>query len=174
MRCVSILLILLAGCTSIVPTTAMRLNNLSPTTADPADMAVALTLPEGIDVQPGSAMLTFAVIRSDLDQTAKGTFRLVREGDVYAIAPSDHATLRALQATAWQWEAENASATQGSLAITLAPCLRGAGPSDDARVNVAIRLAQDGAFLPLVRNAPLSAVTSAEQLGDVPQCDAVY
>ncbi|MDX8346734.1 hypothetical protein SLH49_01935 [Cognatiyoonia sp. IB215446] len=172
MRCFFVLLILLAGCTSVVPTTAMRLNNLSPTTADPADVAVALTLPEGIDVQPGSAILAFAVTRSDLDQTAEGTFTLVREGDIYAISPSDHATLRALQATARQWDAENANATEGSLAITLAPCLQGAGPSDDARVNVGIRLAQDGDFLPLVRNGHLSAVTSVEQLGDIPQCDA--
>jgi len=172
MRVLPFLVILLAGCTSIVPSTAMRLNNVSPTTADPADFAVALTLPDGIDVQPGSAKLTFVVTRTDFDQTAEGTFTLQREDDIYAIAPSDHATLRALQATARQWDTENASATEGSLAINLSPCLLGAGPSDDARVNVAIRLAQDGAFLPLVRHGPLSAVTSAEQLGDIPQCDA--
>lgn len=173
MRSVLFLMIVLAGCGSIVPTTAMRLNNLSPTTADPADVAVALTLPDGIDLQPGSAKLTFAVARTDLDQTAEGTFSLRRDASVYTIDPADYDALRDLQATARQWNAENATATKGALAIALAPCLRGAGPADDARVNVAIRLAQDGAFMPLVRNGPLSAVASADQLRDMPQCDAV-
>lgn len=160
----------LSACTSIVPTTALRLSTMSPTTADPADFAVDLTLPDGIDVRPGSATLIFAVSRADLDETATGRFALRRDGSVFAIDPADHVELRALQAIARTWQAENAAATSGSLSIDLSPCRRGAGPADDATVSVAIRLEQDGPFLPLVRNGPLSAVTSQMQLQDIPAC----
>ncbi len=160
----------LSACTSIVPSTAMQLSGLSPTTADPADLAVDLTLPAGIDVSPGSALMLFSTTRSDTNETAEGTFVLQRDGSVFKVNPADYAELRSLQATARAWNAENADATKGSLSISLSPCRLDAGPEDDARVSVAVRMAPDGAFLPLVRNGPLSAVTSEEQLRDMPDC----
>ena len=103
MRLPILLALLISGCTSIVPMTAMRLSGLSPTTADPADLAVDLALPEGVDVSPGTAVLTFSVARSDLNQTEKKDFILQRDGTVFTINPTDYDALRALQATSRQW-----------------------------------------------------------------------
>lgn len=162
--------LLLSACTSIVPSTVMRLNGLSPTTADPAGFAIDLTLPAGIDVQSGTAQLMFSVTRSDTNETRVGTFTLERAGSTFRVAQTDLPALRTLQATARQWDAENNDATEGSLGINLSPCKVGDGPAADARVGVALRMAPDGAFLPLVRNGPLSAVASMEQIRDMGAC----
>lgn len=162
--------LLLSACTSVVPLTAMRLSGLSPTTADPADFAVDLTLPAGIDVSPGTATMLFLTTRTDTGQTDAATFTLLRDGSVFTVDPADYAEMRAAQATARQWKAENGDAVEGSLGISLSPCRIGEGPTDDATVSVAIQMEQGGAFLPLVRNGPLSAVTSEELLRDMPNC----
>ena len=173
MRHATLLALLLSGCTSIVPTTVMRLNALDPLTVDPADLAVAITMPDGLDVIPGSATVTFAVSRSDTGETHDGVLVLKRQNDeqtVFSVAPGDYATMRAFQETARQWEDENDGATEGSIGVGLLPCKRGNGPGDDARVSVAIRMAQDGAFLPLVRNGPISAVAEPEEIRDMDVC----
>lgn len=161
---------LLSACTSLVPSTVMRLNGLSPTTADPAGFAVDLKLPEGIDVEPGRARLVFSVTRSDIGEMRSGTFVLASDGRIYRIAETDLEALRALQAQARQWQAENAGATDGTLSISLSPCVRGDGPRADARVNVDLRLSEDGAFFPLVRNGPTSPVVSDLAISDMPKC----
>ncbi len=160
----------LSACTSLAPTTVMRLGNLSPLTADPADFAVDLTLPSGIDVSPGKAILIFSVRRTDIERSEEGFFTLQRTGSVFAIDPADYADLRALQALALDWQDENPDASSGALSVALSPCRIDEGPADDAKVSVAIQVAQGGAFLPLVRNGPLSAVTSDEQLQNMPDC----
>lgn len=170
MRFMVPLILILSACASIVPSTALRLGGLSPTTADPAGFAVDLTLPAGIDIQPGTAQLIFAVSRSDTGETRSGTFVLGREDTVFRVAPGDLSALRALQATALRWKTEAGDATAGSLSVNLAPCRIGDGPSPDARVSVGLRLQEGGQFLPLVRNGPLSAVASAAQISDMGIC----
>lgn len=170
MRFTFLSMLVLSACTSIVPLTAMRLSGLSPTTADPADLAVDLTLPIGVDVGPGSAVMLFSTTRTDTNETDQGAFVLQRNGSIFNVDPADYAAVRALQATARQWQSENSDATKGSLMISLSPCRRGAGPAADATVSVAIQMEQDGAFLPLLRDGPLSAVTSEKQLRDMPDC----
>ena len=162
--------LLLSACTSLVPSTVMRLNNVSPLTADPAGFAVNLTLPDGIDVTPDTAQLIFGVTRSDIDQKQSGTFTLEREGTIFRIPPADVPALRALQKTAQDWGDQNEDATSGSLGINLTPCKRGAGPGANAQVSVALRLQEGGAFLPLVRNGPLSAVATVDQIRDMGAC----
>ena len=160
----------LSACTSLVPATVMQLSGLSPLTADPADFAVSLDLPEGVAVTPGSARLTFSVMRSDLRQIDSETMTLMQVGDVFAISPQDQARLRAIQTRARGWKAQAPDATEGSLSLSLAPCGTGYPLAPDARVNVGVRLSEDGPFLPLVRNGPLSAVAEAVQIADMPPC----
>ncbi len=162
--------LLLSACGSIVPSTLMRLDGVSPTTADPADFAVDLSLPPGLDVQPGTAALTFAVSRSDTNQAVTEHFALEQEGSVFRVTEADLQKLRDLQATARQWEAENDAATQGSLSVTLIPCKQGDGPADDARVDIGMQIKEGGNFLPLVRNGPLSAVATPDQLQNMGMC----
>ncbi len=173
MRFVILTALLLSACTSIVPGTVMRLNAISPLEADPADFAVAITLPDGLGITPNSAQLAMEVSRTDTGESRSDVFILERlQGDpvIYQIAPDDHADLRALQAISLQWQEENDDATSGSIGVTLAPCKIGNGPAADARVSVAIRTAQDGAFLPLIRNGPVSAVADPDQIHDMGAC----
>lgn len=170
MRFAVLPIIALSACTSLVPSTVMRLNGLSPTTADPAGFAVDLALPDGIDVQPGTARLMFSVARSDTGETQSGVYVLERDDDVFLIAEDDLPALRSLQATARLWDAENDGATNGSLGLTLAPCLIGDGPAPNARVSVGLRLEEGGTFLPLVRNGPLSAVADSGQISQMGAC----
>lgn len=170
MRSSAFSMLLLSACTSIVPMTAMQLSGLSPTTADAADFAVDLTLPAGVDVMPGSARMVFSVRRTDTNESAGRAFVLLRDGTVFRMDPADHDAFRAVQEVAQRWNEEARDDTEGSLSINLAPCRIGVGPAEDATVSVAIQIEQGGGFLPLVRNGPLSAVTSDEQLRDMPDC----
>ncbi|MFK7834989.1 MAG: hypothetical protein AB8B60_02105 [Sulfitobacter sp.] len=167
---------LLSACTSIVPATVARLNALSPLEADPAGFAVAMTLPEGVDIAPRSARLMFTVARTDTGEMRDGVFVLERtnaDQAIYRIAPQDLPALRELQGIARDWRAEDENATNGSISVTLAPCRIGAGPTEDARASVAIRTDEDGPFLPLVRNGPLTALVDPEKLRDMGDCGAV-
>jgi hypothetical protein len=56
-------LALLSACTSLVPSGVARLSGLSPLDADPAQFAVALVLPEGLSLAPGSARLSISATR---------------------------------------------------------------------------------------------------------------
>lgn len=173
MRVSLCLALILAGCSSLVPTTAMRLGGLSPLTADPAEIAVRLVLPEGVDVLEGSARLIYQVGRPALGQIEAEVVTLARAGDVFAIAADDLGRLRALQARARDWKAQDPSGTKGALSVSLTPCTQGAGPVADATVDVFLRITAEGAFLPLLRNAPLNAVAPIDQIGAWVACDTV-
>lgn len=165
--------LLLSACTSIVPSTALRLSALSPMEADPAGFAVAMTLPEGLEIEPNSARLTLSAIRTDTGEIRDATFvleRLKLEGAVYRVAPGDLDSLRAFQANIGQWKAENGDSTRGSLNVTLSPCTIGEGPAGDARASVAIRINPDGPFLPLVLNGPISDITTPQQIREMEVC----
>lgn len=170
MRLSFLSLCLVAACSSVVPTTVMRLGGLSPTTADPAGFAVDLSLPDGVGVQPGAARLIFEVKRTDSGEASTGTYVLTAQDGVYRIAEDDLRALRAQQSTARAWEASQPDATEGALSLNLTPCLIGAGPAPGAKVSVAIQIAQDAPFLPLLRDAPLSAVASEAEILQMPGC----
>lgn len=167
------LILILSACTRIVPDTVSQLNALSPLEADPAGFAVALTLPDGLDVTPHSTRLMFAVSRADTGETRDGAFVLERasaDQAIYQIAPRDLNALRALQDVARQWKSENDDATSGSLNVTMSPCRVGAGPADDARASVDIRIDADGPFLPLIRKGPISALAEPEHIRNMGAC----
>jgi hypothetical protein len=103
--------------------------------------------------------------RSDTCGRNNGIFVLERR-----VAPDDLGDLRAIQTIAQQWNAENDDATTGSFGLNLAPCKIGDGPAPDARVSVAIRMTKGGAFLPLIRSGPISAVAKPEQIRDMGVC----
>ncbi|MEO1640055.1 MAG: hypothetical protein AAFU41_12520 [Pseudomonadota bacterium] len=148
----------------------MRLSAVSPLTADPADLAIALTLPDGVAVTADTARLTMTLMRQGQAEVEGDSFVLAAEGDVYRIDPGDLAAIRALQARGRQWKADFPGEVNGALSITLAPCTLGGGPAEDATVDVAIRLEADGPFRPLINGAPLSAIADQETLTKLPYC----
>lgn len=162
--------LLLSACGSVVATTAVQLANLSPLTADPADFAVRVTLPDGLDVAPGTAVLSLKAQETPEAAPITEDYTLQRDADVFRVAQADLASLRALQAKANAWEAADSEAASGSLGIKLQPCRRGDQLSVDARVSVAIQIEQGGIFLPLIRNAPLSSVAEQSELDALGPC----
>ena len=174
MRPFVLVTLILTACSNVVPSTVMQLDALSPIEADPADVVVAINLPEGLEIAPNSARLMLAIQRSDSGEAKEGIFVLERvpaQQAVLRIAPEDRDSLRDLQTTARQWKLENDEASNGSLSVTLSPCRVGNGPAADARASLAIRLTEDGPFLPLIRNGPVSAVVKPEQLRDMGPCE---
>ncbi len=171
-----IALLFAAGCSNVVPSAVARLYALSPMEADPSDIAVALDLPDGIGVRPQSAKLTLTATRTDTDQTSAGTYIFSASpgsdgSTVYAVADSDFERLRAQQSLIRGWKEVADDATSGSLSVGLEGCAIGAGPTPDAVISINMRTAQDGAFFPLIRNAPITEVLDLADEDALKQCD---
>lgn len=167
---------LLAGCSSVVLPTAVQMRSVSPLDADPADYEIALDLPNGLDLQPGSEQLRLSATRSDTRAELGQTFVLERraasngapEADgrlaFYRVAPADLPRFRLLQADIAEMKQAAPDATKGSLSISLEGCRLGAGPTSEATGAVWIRTVREGPFLPLVRNGPVDKLLQAEDL----------
>ncbi|MEM8957247.1 MAG: hypothetical protein AAGC86_05460 [Pseudomonadota bacterium] len=175
MRLLLLSLGLLAGCTSLVPSTVAQLDGFSPVTADPADIALALQLPEGVGLTPAGATLFLGAERDDTGEETGLTIRLAQRsdaelGEVFEIAPDDRAAFRAEQARIAAWQAEAPEAVQGTLSLGVAPCRFGAGPARSARASADIRFAQGAPFRPLLREAPLSRIADQGDVSEWPDC----
>ncbi len=174
----------LTGCSAVVPSTLARLETLSPLTADPAAIEVALILPPGLRVAPGSAVLTLGAARTDtgakrearfvLEQTqGNGQALPVPDGaraDLFRLAAADVPRMRAEQAAIAAWKAEAGNATEGSLGIGLGGCAVNGGPASDARAAALIRTTAGGEFLPLIRDTPLRALLGDELFNRIGPC----
>lgn len=179
-------LILLAGCGSLVPATVAMLYGASPLEADPAAIQIALVMPPGLRVKPGTAKMTIATTRLDTNETRGGDFILqarpvvlaevdVPEGahsDAYRLSPKDVMAVKALQAVARQWKAEVPEGqTKGTFAVGVGGCTMGAGPAPDATASIYIRTEADGSFLPLLRDAELREFLGEELFAALGPCD---
>ena len=171
--------LVLAACTSIVPSTAARLAAMDPLTADPAALELVVVLPPGLAVTPGSAKLELSADRGA--EHKSGSFRLterpaaagvvVPEGGSargYAIAEADVPRMRALQAEIAAWKREGAA--KGSLGMGLGGCAVDGGPAADARGSVLIRVQEGGPFLPLIAEGKLSDLLGADVLAAIKPC----
>jgi hypothetical protein len=171
--------LLLSACAYVVPTTVARLAAVDPLTADPAAIEVAVILPPGLAITPGSAKLEVGAVRGA--ESRKGSFTMTDipatpgvtapEGAtarIYALTDAEAERLRALQAEIAVWKAEGDAA--GSLGIGIGGCAIGAGPAPDATGSVLIRLAEGGPFLPLIRNGRLADLLGAEVLAAIQPC----
>ncbi|MEL7115279.1 MAG: hypothetical protein AAGP08_06735 [Pseudomonadota bacterium] len=165
---------ILAACTYVAPDTLVELSAISPLEADPADIAVSVVVPDGIAIPAGRSQLAIRAERSDTGEVLSEEAALLRSSqngrDVFEIAPEDRARLRTAQALARAWEAEAPRATSGSISVTSGFCRVGAGPATDARVSIDIRTSPEGAFIPLVRNAPLRQVMKRGGLTTIGPC----
>lgn len=165
----------LGGCTSLVPATMLQLMALSPLEADPADLAFRVSLPEGLQVIPGSAGVRFQAENSGqgwhLDHvypiaTTPGPTALM------AIPQEHHDAVRETQALLRSWEFADGEGTSGSISVDLGFCRTAIAPQDDAVVTVDVQTQSEGAFLPLSRDAPLHDVMARAAPGGLPRCAA--
>ncbi|PTX57991.1 hypothetical protein C8N43_2666 [Litoreibacter ponti] len=165
----------LTGCSALVPSAVARLYQVSPLEADPADLAVALVLPDTLDVKSRSAKITFVAERADTGETSNGVYTLrVRSGDggqtVFDIADADRDDLRRQQTLIRGWKQTSGDATSGSVSVTFEGCSVGAGPSQDDTVSVLLRTQADGDFFTLVRNASVADALDVLELTTIDPC----
>jgi hypothetical protein len=168
-----------ASCASVVPMTAARLAATDPLTADPAGIELAVILPEGLSVNPGSARLEFGAERGS--ESLKGSFVLqdrpmtsgldMPKGATarrFGLTAEDAEKLRALQARIALWK-QNGTA-RGTLGLGIGACLTGDGPAPDATGSVLVRLEPGARFLPLIDDGRLSDILGADTLAAIRPC----
>jgi hypothetical protein len=175
--CLAALLLAVPACGYVSTSTLAHLNAISPLEADPADIAVALTLPDGIDLAEEGAVLSLEASRSDTGETLRYAAKLAEESRgetvVLRIPEADQAAFRDTQSTVQAWKAETPSEGSGSLSVNATFCaLEPAAEIDpDAKVSIAIQTEAGGAFLPLVTQAPLRRVSALkEAIGTIGAC----
>lgn len=178
---------LLAGCSSLVPSTVAMLYGTSPLEADPAAIEIALILPQGLQAKPGTARMTITSTREDTGETTGGDYVLQARpvvladvdvpagahADAYRLSPQDVAAVKAMQATVRQWKAElpDEDQTKGSFAVGVAGCTKGNGPAPDATASIYIRTQDSGRFLPLLRDANLREFMGDAVFATLGPCD---
>jgi hypothetical protein len=168
------LAVLVLGCTSVVPSSVVWLQQTSPLEADPSQIAARLTLPEGLGVLPGSASLTLSAMRKDTGETLSEVYPFdVQQSEtaLFRFSPKVAARLAQQQATLRAWDAEPDVEGNASLTVDIEPCRIGGGPTPEARVSVHVQLDEDTGFLPLIRNGPISAVAQASDIADMEPCN---
>ena len=174
-----LIFLLLSACASVVPGTAARLAAVDPLTADPAVIEVAVILPPGLSVTPGSARLELGATRGD--ESLTGSFVLQDSpatagvtapqgatARVYSLTDAEADRMRALQAQIAEWKEEGPA--RGSLGLGIGGCATGTGPAPDAKGSVFIRLDEGGSFLPLVTDGRLADLLGAEVMAAIEPC----
>ncbi|MGB8813285.1 MAG: hypothetical protein WCC57_08870, partial [Paracoccaceae bacterium] len=90
----------------------------------------------------------------------------------YTIAAPDVVRMRHLQAIVQRWKAEDpAPETGGSFGLGLGGCAVGEGPADDAVGSAYIRVAGDGAYLPVVVDGSLRDLLGAKVFDAIAPCN---
>lgn len=168
---------LMSACGFVDFDTVREFADLSPLTADPAQVTVFLDLPDGLGILPGSANVTFGADRSDTGESDREIYVLQTvEVDGLTglrIAPGDWPKFRGQQLRLRAWEAEADRATQGTFAVGGEPCAFGPGPAPEATASVFLQLASGGERRPLIDDAPISSWFDPADLASLPSCGAL-
>ena len=159
MRSLIPMALLLAGCATSPDPFAGQ----SPLDVDPANLAVSVALSEPVSADALRAELTFAAIRADLGVDAYGSYALRNTGGTFALAPSDVAAAREVQATIAEWEEIAPEDTRGRISVEVAVC--DAGLSEEARITVTLQTAPGQPGVALLRDAPLDALGAEARPG---------
>ncbi|MDO7557360.1 MAG: hypothetical protein MUR46_06050 [Loktanella sp.] len=126
----------LGACGSVVMSTAVVLGMSASLQDDPAGYEVAVTIPEGVDVQTGGATLGVSNANTIHSVDEQYTYVLERreapDGQtLFRVNPTDLDGLRDLQARVTAWEAEDSRANSGAISVWVSFCTVGDGPAND-------------------------------------------
>lgn len=170
------IILTLSACSSVVPSGIARLYQASPLESDPADMAVALDLPDDVAVKPGTAKISFFAERTDTGANSEGVYPLQQRIDpttgfsVLSVRGEDQAALRTQQVMIREWQRENEDATKGGISVAFEGCRTGLSIDATAPVSVLLRTEADGRFFALVKDAPLKEVLQVLDMNEVEPC----
>lgn len=169
-----------AACTSVVPSTLMRLAALDPFTADPNDMAVALELPAGLALQDGSTEMMFMAVHSPSGETHRRDYTLQEQSTddglvIYTLSDADVENLNAMKTSLLPWKETSDGNSTLSMGVTADACrVPGIEIGPDPRVNVLLRLEEEGPLRPFLRDAPLLEYFEVAELAELPQCSGPF
>lgn len=162
----AILAALLAGfasCSSLNPLTLARMARMDPLTVPPGDVAVRLSLPEGLEVPASGAVMTMTLTRKSSGTVLSQSFALIRTGNVWKLAPADASRLSAMQAEARSWRDDD---REGRFEMRIAGCRIGDGPAPGAAINADISFDAGQTFAPLMRNLAARDVLAMAASGE--------
>jgi hypothetical protein len=176
-------LALLAGCVSLVPATVARLMTVDPLTADPGQLRVAVTLPPGLMVLPGSAQLTiegsiegekiaekFVLVQVPM---ASDGFDLPTgySGSVFSLSKADTVRLVSLQERIVDGKSKDPDHTGGRFSVNTLLCGAGSMVPEDAPFSILIRLKESASYMPLVRDANLRRTLGNDAIDALKPCE---
>lgn len=176
---VFLLVAAMAGCGHVSPVAMARLAMLDPVTVDPGQLTVALVVPPGFALVPGTARLDLTATRGN-QRLAQTVTLAERPADptvpvptgshaiAYRLSGADAKRMRDWQAQVAGWKAQGPAT--GTLGIGVDGCLTGAGLAPTAQGAVYVQLAQGEGFLPLLPPAPLTAILGASVMAAVQPC----
>lgn len=188
MRCFLPLLLpafVLAACSSVVPSSLVSLAATSPLKADPDAIAVALVVPPGLAITPGTAEMKIDIARADTGEHRVGRYILIDAPatmmttalapdetlHVYQLDAKDAQAVRLLQTELAQRETEVQDGKgSASLSLGIGGCRVGEGPARNATASAFIRTDAAGVFLPLIDQQPLDSLLGAEASGTLKPC----
>lgn len=154
--------LVLCACGGIPLKSMVELSRLDPMTANPAGIAVAVDVSEGLRAAPGKTKLTLSaegaggksleevfVLRQTLD-SASDVDRVI-----FALNTPDIDRMNATRRTIAGWKNEDPD-TRGSISINAEPCLvRPTDTESPLIFAVSMRIADDRPFVPVVSEADL-------------------
>ncbi|MDA7425050.1 hypothetical protein [Thalassococcus lentus] len=157
-RKMTLIALLLSGCSAIDHATTAMLERQNPLTADPAKYTVVIGLPPGLGLEQNGA--TIGLDAQFRDQAISEKYHLRQTGlsdggIALAIKPEDVPKLRAMQAKVAAWEQESPADSTGSLTAMVSPCYTGLPVPENGKVSISIRTREGGPLMPLLR--PYSA-----------------
>ncbi|WP_171208593.1 MULTISPECIES: hypothetical protein [unclassified Ruegeria] len=164
-----VVFLLFIGCNSVVPGTVRQLTDVDPLTARPSDIALKLELPSALGVRPDSGRIELSGHGADGSISKRFVLHEVDDG-VFLIADQDIERFQSVQQEISRMKMEDPEGTKGSLSLSFGPCLNHPTDIDQERLTVAIRLSQEGEFLPLLVDVPARTVMNNVVSSELPEC----
>lgn len=178
----------LAACGHVPLSSIPKLKGLDFMTMDVEALRVAVEMPEGLLVRPGSAIITIGVNESaggpvlqeriilrqiPLLQSARQSAGLSSDAQVFRIAKADIPRLEAMRETVRARRKTDPDGTKGSLTVTSGACRVASLPKGPLPVTTKLKTAPDEAYFVMTRNVDLRTLVSAQQLQtEVPDCQS--
>ena len=176
----------LAACGHVPLSSIPKLKGLDFMTMDVEDLRVAVEMPEGLRVRPGSAIINIGVNESagepalqerivlqqvPLAQNARQSAGLSSNAQIFRVAKADIPRLETMRETVRARRKVDPDGTKGSLTVTSGACRVAALPKGPLPVTTKLKTEPDGAYFVMTRNVDLRTLVPAERLqAEVPDC----
>jgi len=182
----SIMMMLVTSCGSVPLTSMWKLVNLDFLTVDPAQIRVAVVMPDTLRVQEDGAVIITGIEKSKRGPAVEERFILQKsieslspgvanypglDYEAFKIAPADVPRLRALQDKIRQLKSKYPNDANGFLSVSAAGCSIAALPQGALLVTTLIKTRNDQAFFILTKDVDLRSIAPKDKLEmEVPLC----